>query len=373
MDDLSSLYLRRKLGQGMGKGYVLSSLSPALLLFLITAVMVFALTFICSVSGTIDRMLEVLGSGSVLCYEEPDLSLLPSGAEVSRTASGEGLAYSSSGETAVLLKGTGPGYFEGLRAEELELTFLEEDVLNPVVLSSGLAGKLSLSLSDRLTLLVYDKGKDRVRPVLCTVKGIFKTVYPQLDSRLLYVPIELLGDAVSYEILLPKGGDAERLARSLPHARSYRDLYSALYSNVRSSVSMLYLVFLLVSLLAAFFSVDIAEAYAARDRKDIAHLLLLGLEERKLSSLYFRLTLSSVFLAAGGGTLLGLLLSALSPRLIEAVAGSGSAILEYYVLSFSLEVPWARIVLMALLMLLLAALAVKLKLKASRLSDLYLP
>ena len=368
MDDLSSLYLSRKLGKGMGAGYVLSSLSPAILIFLVTAALAFALTFICSVSSTIDRMLAVLGSGSVLCYSQPDS--IPEGSELSRVRNSEALAYSEQSSGAVMVKGVEEDYFSGLRADALELEWLGEDARNPVILSSSLARSLSLSCGDRLTLLLYEDG--RARPVLCTVSGIFKSVYPQLDRRLMYVPFSLLAGSVQYEILLPEGMDADKAAKDMGMGVSYRALYRSLYSNVQSSVSLLYVILLLVSLLAAFFSSDIAEAYIMRDRKDIAHLLLLGLEERKLRSLYFRLTLSSCALALAPGLLLGLFAASLSPYLVSALSGSGNSVLDYYVLSFQVRVPVARLMLMALLMLLSASLSVAFKLARAKLADIFL-
>ena len=65
MSDFSSLYIPRKCGRGLGRDRKTAFLLPMLMILLISAVLVFALVFIQSVSGTIERMLTILGRGSV--------------------------------------------------------------------------------------------------------------------------------------------------------------------------------------------------------------------------------------------------------------------------------------------------------------------
>ena len=72
--DGERLYIGRKRGRGMGVKWTLSSLLPALLIFLITAVLVFAMVFISSMTTAIDRMIIMLGSSSIVTGEEVDVS-----------------------------------------------------------------------------------------------------------------------------------------------------------------------------------------------------------------------------------------------------------------------------------------------------------
>ena len=72
-----NVYLKRKLGEKMGFKYLLSSITPLILVFLIVGILSFSLTFIISFSDAIDRMIVILGSGSISTYEEVPLSMLP--------------------------------------------------------------------------------------------------------------------------------------------------------------------------------------------------------------------------------------------------------------------------------------------------------
>ena len=354
----------------MGMRYIISSIVPSLLIFLVTAVMVFALTFIYSVSMRIDRMIAVLGSGSIYSQYSPDPELLPQGTEINEVTEAEGILYSREGEAVVHIKGVDDDYFSGMRKKELSIEYSDGESLNPAVISSSLAERLGLSLSDRMTLLLYDSVQARVRPLLCTVHGIFQSVYPQLDEHLLYISSDSAGGVSGIEILLPEGRDADRYASVIPRSASYRTMYSSLYENVRSSISILYFIFIIVALLAAFFASDIAESYISRDRKDIEQLMVLGVSRRKIRAIYFHITLFSASVAVAAGCLAGLLLSLLSPSMMEKVAEKDSSLLLYYVTSFSIEIPYMRTALMLVLMILTSSVAVYLSLSRIKLADM---
>ena len=69
--DAEKLYMSRKLGKGMGTRYRISSMFPLLILLLVTAALSFALTFITSISVQIDRMIAIMGSGSLYALSDP--------------------------------------------------------------------------------------------------------------------------------------------------------------------------------------------------------------------------------------------------------------------------------------------------------------
>ena len=341
MSDFSSLYIPRKCGRGLGRDRKTAFLLPMLMILLISAVLVFALVFIQSVSGTIERMLAILGRGSVFVESQdmPDSSLLPEGAEVTPSRILEGLVYSGQGE----------------------------GVLNPAVVSSSFADKLSVGIGDRMTLLLYDADKDRTRPLLLTVSGIFPSVYPQLDSSLAYIQLESSGyGADGYEVLLPEGIDAESIEDELWRAgystRSYMDMYSSIYSNAISSINALYLVFMAVALLAAYFASDAAYVYISRDRNDIEMLMMLGAPKALMRSVYLRITMAGACTAMAIGIALGLILGFLSPHVFSMIASFDPAILSYYVTSFSVRIPWSRIAFMIILMIVIAAISVEISL-----------
>ena len=366
ISDAEKLYVSRKRGRGMGMRYVLSSLLPLLVLLLVTAALSFALSFISSMSSEIDRMIALMGSGSLYTLKDPSDDV-PEDAEVSEVRTGSALAYSEEGEAALLLKGVDEGYFSGMRSQELEIEMLEWDAMNPAVLPSSLAESLSLSLGDRFTLLVWESGEGRARPFLCTVAGIFASVYPQLDRNLAFVPLDLLSSPSGYEVLLERGEDPDGVMQHLWDcgipSETYRTMYSSLYGNVRSSVATLYPILIAVAVLAAFFSSDAAQAYIDRDRRDIRGLWMLGMERRRIEAMYFRITLSYAAAGSAIGMAIGIALAFASPAILRLAAAADPALLEYYVSSFRVTIPVGRLALMIAIMLLVSALSVRFSLR----------
>ena len=366
--DGERLYIGRKRGRGMGVKWTLSSLLPALLIFLITAVLVFAMVFISSMTTAIDRMIIMLGSSSIVTGEEVDVSSW-SGASINKTREGEGVVFTEEGKSIIRLKGVNESYLQGEREEALKIMRSGEEVKNAIIVSTTLARKLNLELGSSMTMMLYEKDKNRTRPILMTVTGIFDSGYAQLDRYLAYVDFSLLDGEEEWEILLDQKDDLEKRCQELEELgisyKTYREKYSALYLNVRQSVSILYLILAFVALLAAFFSTDIVSVYLSRDRQDIAALRLLGMEEKRIRRIYLSLSLFAVAISALGGTVLGLLLGLLSPSLIRIVASSNPGLVEYYISSFSVTVPTMELLLMVLAMVVLSALTLFISLSTS--------
>lgn len=366
--DGERLYIGRKRGRGMGVKWTLSSLLPALLIFLITAVLVFAMVFISSMTTAIDRMIIMLGSSSIVTGEEVDVSSW-SGASINKTREGEGVVFTDEGKSIIRLKGVNESYLQGEREEALKIVRSGEEVKNAIIVSTTLARKLNLELGSSMTMMLYEKEKNRTRPILMTVTGIFDSGYAQLDRYLAYVDFSLLDGEEEWEILLDQKDDLGKRCQELDDLgisyKTYREKYSALYLNVRQSVSILYLILAFVALLAAFFSTDIVSVYLSRDRQDIAALRLLGMEEKRIRRIYLSLSLFAVAVSALGGTVLGLLLGLLSPSLIRIVASSNPGLVEYYISSFSVTVPTMELLLMVLAMVVLSAITLFISLSTS--------
>ena len=211
-----------------------------------------------------------------------------------------------------------------------------------------------------MTLMVYEEEKNRARPVLVTVTGIFDSGYAQLDRYLCYVDYSLLGGDGEWEVVLQDNNETDKRAQELWEksiwCETYKDKYSSLYLNVQQSVTILYVILVSVALLAAFFSTDIVHVYLSRDWRDIAALSILGMAKERIRRIYLILSLRSVMAASLLGTIIGLVLGSLSPLLIKAVAISNPWLVEYYISSFSVKVPWSAIILMILAMALLSLL-----------------
>ncbi|MGN1163789.1 MAG: ABC transporter permease, partial [Candidatus Ornithospirochaeta sp.] len=213
------------------------------------------------------------------------------------------------------------------------------------------------------------KEKDRARPVLATVTGIFDSGYAQLDRYLAYVDYSLVGGDGEWEILLSPDDDTEERAQELWDqgiwAETYQDRYSSLYLNVRQSVTILYVILVAVALLAAFFSTDIAHVYITRDSRDIAGLRLMGMKEKDIRHIYTFLTLRSVAVSSLMGIAVGIILGLFSPSLVRFVSFFDPGLMEYYIASFDTKVPWLEISGMYGAMLILSFLTVAITLRRS--------
>lgn len=366
-NDGERLYLGRKCGKGMSPGYVARHYFPSLIVFLIVLTLTFVMVFISSMTGAIDRMIVLLGCGSIETETIVDVSSYD-GAVIDEVKTGDGIIYAESGKSLVHLKGVDiPQYFSGERKEGMKLVLSDESYKNEIIISSSLASILELETGDQMTLLLYESEKGRARPVLMTVKGIYSSGYAQLDRYLGFVDISLLDGTSSYEILLKKGDDVNAVLKSLNadgiNAVSYREKYSSLCTNVDQSIMILYVILIFVALLAAFFSADIAHIYTSRDRKGIASLRLMGISEKRIRVIYRKMTLSSVFISSFLGICGGLLLSLLSPSMISFVALKEPQLIENYITSFTLSIPFSSIIMMLIAMLLCSSLTLRIELR----------
>lgn len=368
-NDGEGLYLRRKEGRGMGVKWTLHSLVPALLVTLITALLVFAMVFISSMTTAIDRMIVMLGSGNIVSYQNCDISQW-SGADKYHVVEASGVVFSENGKSLVNLKGIEEGYFDGERGETLKLATTEIEARNPIIVSKTLADRLKLDFGDTMTLMLYETEKERARPVLATVTGIFDSGYAQLDRYLAYVDYSLIGGEGEWEIILESNNDTDKRAEELwakgIWCETYKEKYSSLYLNVKQSVTILYVILASVALLAAFFSTDIVHVYLTRDYRDITALSILGMEKKRIRRIYLILSLRAVMVASLLGTVIGLILGSLSPLLIKLVAASNPSLVEYYISSFSVKVPWLAIFIMILAMALLSLLTLFVSIKKEK-------
>lgn len=374
-NDAELLYLERKIGIGNSWRYKIGSFSPLIIIMLITAILVFSITFISSMSDAIERAIIYLGSGDVYSDSSVNSSVYSEVAEQDLVLNSQGILYSETGEGLVYLKGVDPEYFTEERSGVLHLDNTYAHEARGILISNTLASSLSLAVGDKLTLLYYDEAYNRSRPVLLTVSGIFNSGYVQLDKYLAFVDRSLLeGSSAGYEIILRPGVHASSFASELRsdgyNASSYDQLYSSLYSNVKNSVSILYLIFAIVAFLAAFFSTDAAHSYIERDKTDIAAMMLLGLSERRIRIIYLKITMFFISMASCLGVLIGILLSQCIPLLMHFLAEEDAALLQYYIASFEISVPAGAIIAIVMIMIAVSAVSVCICLRALRIKDL---
>ena len=355
LSDLS-LYIKRKMGFGMPLSYKLRVLSPAVLIVLVSLVLNFSLIFIISMSQGIENLLIYLGSGNIMVMGKMEEGEAFSTYETRYSGS---LAFSESSSSPMYLKGVDfSSYFTKERRDVLHLEYEAFDALNPVILSKELSSRLSLDISDRFSVLIYDDNAKRTRPLLLTVAGTYDSGYMEFDSALAFVPLSTLDGAICTEIVIDRGYDDEALLIALREkgydAYSYKSLYSAIYDNIELSVNTLYGVFVILVILASFFAGNISISYIDRDMGDIAMLSLSGLSDGQIRKVYRVITLSSVFISILIGFILAISLSFLSPAIISYLSDAGYEALDAYLTSFEIVIPAFRLFAVNLLLIVLS-------------------
>ncbi len=363
-------YISRKMGKGMSHAYKASAFAPAVLIALVSFILNFSLIFILSMSSGINNLLINLGSGDIRISGEYYGSAEGDKHFVKEASA---LAFSENGSAPLYLKGVDyETYFTDERLSLLHIGKIStSESLNPVIISSKLSKSLGLDVGDRFSALVYDESMKRTRPVLLTVSSVFYSGYAEFDSAMCYVPVSLLSFAKgNTELLLNPGADEEHALRQIGSegydALSYKSIYSAILSNVELSISMLYLVFIVLALLASFFSGNISFNYIERDRKDIAGLYLSGLGSREIKALYMRITMSAVLCAILSGLALALMLSAFTPALLSLLSRQGFSALDAYLVSFDISIPFLRLAAVNIFLSFFSAISLSIALRAVR-------
>ena len=350
---IPDIYMKRKLGSGKGVKYVVSYLVPALLLVLVSLLLVFSLTFITSMTDALDLIMRHVGSGDIRVDGFYESGRNDETAHVYKEATA--LAMSEDSSTAFTLKAVDfDSYFTPERERLLRIEYGERANMNSIVISESTAEELGVTLGDRFSLLVYEEEKNRTRPLLVTVSALYSTGYREFDEATVYIDNMGISGREYTELILddPSSIDSrlEELDMEGHRGFSYRRLYSSMYSNVEFSSAVLYVIFALLAILAAFFSQNIAYEYTERDKVDIGTLRMMGLEGRAIRKMYFLLTSFTVLVSLLLGLVLGLGLSALIPDILSALESSNLAALGSYLVSFEVVIPVLPIALMLLLL-----------------------
>lgn len=356
----------------MGLSYKASFLSPAILIILVSFILNFSLIFTESMAHGLNGILIYLGSGNIKVFAEYEPEVDGEKFFIKESSS---LAFSESSTAPLFLKAVDfDTYFTSEKKKILNLNQIGEDGLNPIIMSERALSELSLNVGDRFTALIYEAEKDRTRPVLFTVSSSFNTGYSEFDSSLAFVPFSILDSPVFTEIIInDKANEDGVLAEILDSgysAASYKRIYASLYNNIELSLNTLYLVFLLLALLAAFFSSNISFNYIERDKKDIALLYLTGLSLKDIKTIYVKITMAVVIFSLAFGLALAVAFSFFSPSLLSLLSSSGFRALDAYLLSFDIIMPFSRLILINAFLLLCSYLSLTVSLRSIRRSSI---
>lgn len=359
MNEALRLYVERKIGKGQKISWCLKSYLSCLLVLLVSAALAFTLVFVSSMTKAIDSTLQSLGSGSIAVYDTlPDVEIEGS---VKKTERAGGLLYSKDKSQIVYIKGTEEDYFTPDISSFIKLESVENDTgLKGIRISRIMASRLGAHLGDKLTVILYDTALGRVRPVLVFLEGTYSSGYNEFDSNLAYTSIDVTDGQIVYEI---RCEDVDKTLSKLllegADAVSYKSLYRSIYNNLATSKDLLLVITILVAFLAGFFSISVSYEYIERDRRDIGGLLMLGFEKRSIIASYRYITLISVGISALVGEVVGILLSFLVSPILSNLDITRYPVLQNYVLSFEIVVPFKTLSLLFIALILSSYLSLR--------------
>ena len=300
--------------------------------------------------------------------------------------SGYALMYSSSATSSLQIKGVGDDYFNARRSAQIsfETAELEKSNLNGIAISRATADTLGVSIGDRVALMIVpDDASRSPRPVLVRVESIFHSGYDQLDGMISFVDIEYARtlfpseSSKSVEVLV-SSGNMERLDDVVDSIGSLNPGLSSIdvslwnehnvsvYDNFITSKQMILIILLIVIVVAAFYTASVAQQMIQDDMKPISIAKLIGMPDSMVRLSAF-ISVSSVtvvgivlgvVLGIGIGYGLGPMLSTLSRRGLQS--------LSFYLLDFSIGIPWGSILLISSCLMVLSSISVWLTLGKTR-------
>ncbi|MDY4067237.1 ABC transporter permease [Bullifex sp.] len=372
MNEASKSYCERKTGRNQSLSWIIKSYLPSLLIVFIMVVLVFALIFVSSMSKAIEDTLVYLGSGNITAYSSLEDIVFKEDEKVFEVSSASAMIASSSSTALINLKGVGSDYFFEEKVDKLNLETVENNTtLNSVYLSKTIANSLSVSLGDKVSVLIFDKEEGRARPVYCFISGLYHSGYGEFDSHLAFAPRKMVDGNISYEIYTSREDEVLKQIKECGiKAASYKTIYYSIYENIIRSVSLLDAIVILVGILAGFFSISISSEYVERDRRDIAGILLLGVKKDEVINAYRKITINVVNIALVVGCVLGIALSYLIIPLLSSLDSTKYPFLSNYVLSFNVSIPITTILLLCGALILSSVISLRFSLKKMIFSDI---
>lgn len=386
---LTSLWVLRRLGIDRASRLRRRILGKGMLLTLVMILLVVAQLFVSSmIKGIIDKY-ALLSNGHVQLFTSslPGDDLLEAleeddgVAEIHRVVQGNALAYSSTGTQMIRLKGVSSDYFTSGRLSQLHVRSdgIQKGSRQGMLVSSATAEALQVSSGDTLALMVVpDTAATVVRPILVTVAGIFDSGYRELDQQLCFIDreyalnlfgtassqyVEILVDQLHADDLAEVKGRLGKLVAQ-PHIfRTWYEAQPTLYANLQVSQQMILGVFIVVAMLAGFFVASIAQEFMQDDKPSIVTMKLLGATDGIIRKIYFAVVLSLTGASLCIGLSLGLLLGVNMGPLISLLAARRLPVLSWYLLDFTVIIPWKELLIIVAALILVSMCSVQFSLR----------
>ncbi len=332
-----------------------------ILISLVIMLLVLSQIFVDSMRDGIISRYALLGSGNIETSVDVDLSSYDFIEETSDVYRASALAYGKENTQICILKGVNDSYFEGVRKNVITLDKTDEiSTLDNIYISKSLSDELGIKIGEKMAL-VSDNGESRIFPKLCFVKGIYDSGYKELDQYLVFTTKSLIskiyGDNVNEhkEVILKAGVETSSAIEIIRddgiEANAWYDIEYSLYRNLIVSTQTLLLVFIAIALLSGFFVSSVASDLIGSSHRDIAIEKLLGLQSKKIRFVYFVAIELITVMAIITGMVLGILLSYVFPFVLRELSLQSIPSLSWYLLSFTIKIPFKKLAIIVLSLL----------------------
>ena len=368
---LALMLIARKLGIKSSAAAKRRILFNVLLITVVVAALVFAQLFVVSMSRGIANKYALLGNGHLQVHDAADTTIPEHEniVDVQMVAQTYSLIYSPSKNLMVRLKGVKGSYFNDLRLTEL--TFLDTPLdtkgssLPQVLLSRSVAEKLAVGQGDRVALMMISNSS--LRPQLCIVGNLYDSGYKELDENLIFCDFSLMEKLFSskadtyYEILV-SDNELSEVRSSLEseglQVTSWDQENYAVATNLETSRQAVLGVMIVVAILCGYFISELSRELIEDDKSRIALLKLLGAGNSLIRGVYFSTVMLVTFLSILFGTAVGVLLGLNLGSMLSFLAQKSIPALSFYLLDFSVIVPFFDIAIILFVLVMVSSLSV---------------
>ncbi len=372
---LFGLLVKRKLGFGANRAAKRRLLFNLLLITLVVSALVFAQIFVVSMSRGIADKYALLGNGHLQVHttDDVDFSGYENMIDVQKVGQSYALIYSPSANKMVRLKGVQYTYFSELRLAQLTMgePYLQtESNLPQILLSTTLAATLDVQIGERVALMLVSQSS--IRPQLCIVQNFYDSGYQELDANLVFSDYDLItrlfqGKEDTYYELLVDGDTLQQTKQTLQAdgyaVTSWDEENYAVATNLNTSRQAVLGVMVAVAILCGYFISELSRELVEDDKYKIAMLTLLGATKRLIRQSYFSTVMAVTLLAVLLGTLLGMTLALNLSPLLASIAARSIPSLSYYLLDFSIVIPYLDILTITCVLVLVSILSVMFSLR----------
>lgn len=205
---------------------------------------------------------------------------------------------------------------------------------NKIIIGQKMAKNLNLKIGDEITLLIPKAGgKNRInlKRKKVIVAAIFKIGLEEYDNNFAFCSIELLqnlfkdnpqgADQINVKfknlgnknlkekflnLILFKNDELQiirNLQKSLPNLEitSWKELYPALVASLKLEKYVMFFILTLITLVACMTMVSLLFMYIQQKRKDIAIFKSMGLDDKKIRSIFLNIGLKITFWSSSLG------------------------------------------------------------------------